>query len=52
MKQQNVELLQTLYEEYQGALRYTATRIGVNSDDVDDVTRIVSALLSKHMEIR
>ena len=37
MKQQNVELLQTLYEEYQGALRYTATRIGVNSDDVDDV---------------
>ena len=36
MKQQNVELLQTLYEEYQGALRYTATRIGVNSDDVDD----------------
>ena len=35
MKQQNVELLQTLYEEYQGALRYTATRIGVNSDDVD-----------------
>ena len=34
---QNVELLQTLYEEYQGALRYTATRIGVNSDDVDDV---------------
>ena len=25
MKQQNVELLQTLYEEYQGALRYTAT---------------------------
>lgn len=37
MKQQNAELLQTLYEEYQGALRYTATRIGVNSDDVDDV---------------
>ena len=51
MKQQNVELLQTLYEEYQGALRYTATRIGVNSDDVDE-SRIVSALLSKHMEIR
>lgn len=37
MKQQNIELLQTLYEEYQGALRYTAIRIGVNSDDVDDV---------------
>lgn len=39
MEQRNLELLHTLYEEYQGALRYAAMSMGIHVDDIDDLVQ-------------
>ena len=37
MQQEQNELLQALYEGYQGALRYVASNIGIPYGEIDDI---------------